>query len=55
MWLTKKMVRNWFQFPFHEKGFPKGMKGFVETSPKNVTMWKSELSEKFPRKQRAFI
>lgn len=38
------------------KGFPKvTMKGFVETSPKNVTMWKSELSEKFPRKQRAFI
>ena len=40
---TKKMLRNGLQFPFVIKGFPEiNMRGFVETTPENVTLRKPE-------------
>ena len=40
---TKEMLRNGLQFPFVIKGFPEiNMRGFVETTPENVTLRKPE-------------
>lgn len=43
MWFAKKTFRNGVQFPFMKKGFPEiNVRGFLETTPENVTMRKPE-------------